>query len=129
MTNNIKDNSRQEKPPRVFVEHPGLTPEMASTGIMSLVPTSVLTDDQIARALAGRDEPSDWQRSGPETKSKNAARCRVLAQEIYSAERGKPNVSKAEARRRTVEQLDKLAQKGIKVRVYRADSLRKFVSG
>ena len=126
---NTKDDSRQEKPPRVFVEHPGLTPEMASTGIMSLVPTSVLTDDQIARALAGRDEPSDWQRSGPEAKSKKAARHRATARAIYSAERVKPEVSKTEAQRRTVKQLEELRQKDIDVHVYRAESIRKFVDG
>jgi hypothetical protein len=66
---NIKDDGRQKKSPRVFVESPGLSPEMASTGIMSLVPKYILNDDQITRILAGCDEPSDWQSSGPKARS------------------------------------------------------------
>ena len=129
MTNDIENNGRQEKPLHVFVEHPGLSPEAANSGIMSLVPTLILTDDQLARVIAGGDETNDWQRSGPEAKAKKAARYRALAQAIYSRERGKPGVSKAKARRRTVKELDKLRKKGIDVRVYTEESIRKSVDG
>ncbi len=129
MTDDIKNDGRLEKPLHVFVEHPGLSPEAANSGIMSLVPTIILTDDELARFIAGRDKTNDWQRSGPEARSKKAARYRALPQAIYGQERGKVGVSKAEARRRTVKHLDKLRQKGMDVRVYTEDAIRKFVDG
>ncbi len=129
MTDDIKNDGRLEKPLHVFVEHPGLSPEAANSGIMSLVPTLILTDDQLARVIAGCDETNDWQRSGPEARSKTAAKYRVLPQAYYGQERGKVGVSKAEARRRTVKYLDELRQKGMDVRVYTEESIRKFVDG
>ena len=129
MTNDIENNGRQEKPLHVFVEHPGLSPEAATSGIMSLVPTIILTDDELAHVIAGRDKTNDWQRSGPEARSKKAARQRAFAQTIYSKERCNPGVSKAAARRHTVKRLDQLSRKDINVRVYTEESIRKFVDG
>ena len=117
----MKGNGSQEKPPRVFVEHPGLTPEMASTGIMSLVPTIILTTDMA-------EESSSWQASGPKAKSDNAAPYCDRARTIYSGIRSKhPKLSKTKARMLTRQRLEKMKIRGEGVRVYAADYIGKLV--
>jgi hypothetical protein len=121
MTKDIKDDGRLEKPPRVFVEHPWLSPEDASTGIMSLVPKIILTTD-----LA--EEPNNWQASGPKAKSDQAVPYRDLARSIYSEIRSRnPQLSKTKTRILTRQTLEKRKNRGEDVRVYAADYIGKLV--